>query len=133
MPSLFQKTAERHAELLYFFFRILTGFLFLSHGLQKVGLLEGTFTVQGFIGFVGICELVGGFALILGLWTRLVALLGIILLLGAYMTVHAGKGFLPIANKGELALLYVAAFAILFIYGAGSWNLERWVFKKESF
>lgn len=133
MASLFQRTAERHADLLYFFFRVLTGFLFLSHGLQKVGLLEGEFAVRGFIGFVGICELAGGLALILGLWTRLVAVLGTVLLLGAYITVHAGKGWLPLANKGELALLYVAAFVILFIYGAGPWSLERSVWKKESF
>lgn len=133
MTSLFQRIAERHAELLYFFFRILTGFLFLSHGLQKVGLLEGEFTVRGFIGFVGICELAGGLALILGLWIRLVAVLGTVLLLGAYITVHAKNGILPLMNKGELALLYVAAFAILFTYGAGPWSLERLVFKKESF
>jgi len=133
MSPLFGKIAQRHAEFLYFFFRVLTGFLFLGHGLQKLGLLEGTFAVQGFIGFIGICELAGGIALMIGLWTRLVALLGTMLLIGAYATVHAGQGFLPIANKGELALLYIAAFAVLFAHGAGRWSLERWLFKKESF
>ncbi|MBI1934630.1 DoxX family protein [Candidatus Peregrinibacteria bacterium] len=130
---LFSRIAARNADYFYFFFRVLTGFLFLGHGLQKVGLLEGTFAVQGFMGFIGICEFAGGIALMVGLWTRLVAILGTILLIGAYATVHARQGFLPIVNQGELALLYIAAFAILFAHGAGIGSLERMLFKKESF
>lgn len=130
---LFSSIANRHANLLYFVFRVLTGFLFLSHGLQKVGLLNGTFNVEGFIGFVGLCELLGGLAILVGFWTRLVAVLGIVLMLGAYFTVHAKGALLPIMNKGELALLYVAMFAILFIYGARAWSLEKTLFKKEYF
>ncbi|OGJ64669.1 hypothetical protein A3H90_02240 [Candidatus Peribacteria bacterium RIFCSPLOWO2_02_FULL_55_36] len=131
--SLFFRIAARNADCLYVLFRVLTGFLFLQHGLQKLGMLEGTFAVQGFMGFIGLCELAGGFALVIGLWTRLVALLGTILLVGAYVTVHAGQGFLPIVNKGELALLYIAAFTVLFTRGAGTWSLERSLFRKESF
>ncbi len=131
--SLFSRIAARNADGLYVFFRVLVGLLFLQHGLQKLGMLEGTFTVQGFMGFIGLCELSGGFALVIGLWTRLVALLGTILLVGAYVTVHAGQGFLPIVNKGELALLYTAAFAVLFARGAGRWSIEKAMMRKEVF
>lgn len=125
MSPLFSRVAARHADCLYFFFRILTGFLFLQHGMQKLGMLEGVFAVQGFMGFIGLCELAGGFALVIGLWTRLVAILGTILLIGAYTTVHAQNGLLPIVNRGELALLYIAAFAVLFANGAGRWSAEK--------
>ena len=97
------------------------------------GLLDGQFAVQGFMGFVGVCELLGGIALVAGLWTRLVAVLGSILLIGAYATAHMGNGLLPIQNRGELALLYVACFAILFVYGARSASIEWRIFKRELF
>lgn len=132
--SLFATTAKDNADLFYFVFRVLIGFLFLSHGLQKLGLLPGgTFQIEGFIGFVGVSELAGGLAIFLGLWTRLVAVLGTILMIGAYITAHAGKGLLPIVNQGEMALLYVAAFLILFTYSAGKWSFEKAFLGKESF
>lgn len=130
---IFSSLSSRGTPALYLLFRVLVGLLFLQHGLQKLGMLSGQFSVSGFMGFVGLCELVGGIALVIGLWTRLVALLGTILLIGAYVTVHAGGGFLPIVNKGELALLYVAAFAVLFAYGAGRLSLERMIFNRELF
>ena len=108
-------------------------FLFLQHGLQKVGLLEGSFSVEGFVGFIGLCELAGGLALIVGLWTRLVAVLGTVLLLGAYISRHMSNGVLPIENRGELALLYVACFIVLFVHGAGKWSMEKKYMGKEKF
>jgi len=132
MP-LFAGIAHRMHDNLYLLFRILVGFLFLQHGAQKLGILEGGFAMEGFMGFIGLCELAGGIALILGVFTRLVAVLGTILLIGAYTTVHMKGGLLPIANKGELALLYVATFLVLFTFGAGKASLERALFKKELF
>lgn len=130
---LFAPLAQSSEDLIYLVFRALTGLLFLQHGLQKVGLLEGGFAVEGFIGFVGLCELLGGLAIAVGLWTRLVAVLGTILLAGAYATAHAGNGLLPLANKGELALLYIAAFLVLFLYGARKISVERSFFGREFF
>ena len=131
--SFFSSFSSRHAGLFYFLFRILVGFLFLQHGAQKLGILQGDFAVQGFMGFIGVCELAGGVAILLGVLTRLAAALGTILLIGAYTTAHMGNGLLPIVNKGELALLYIAAFLILFVYGAGILSLEKSVMKKELF
>jgi putative oxidoreductase len=51
----------------------------------------------------------------------------------AYLMVHASHGWMPIANKGELALLYLSGFLVLIAYGAKKWSLERALFKKESF
>lgn len=131
--TFFSKFTRASGEQLYLVARVLIGFMFLSHGLQKLGMLEGMFQVEGFMGFIGLCELVGGLAIMLGFWTRLAALLGAILLIGAYTTAHMSNGLLPIQNRGELALLYVAAFIILFVYGAGRWSVERLFTKREFF
>ncbi|MFH0851381.1 MAG: DoxX family protein [Candidatus Peregrinibacteria bacterium] len=125
--------SSKSASTLYLLFRVLVGLLFLQHGLQKLGLLEDQFAVNGFMRFVGLCEPGDGVALVFGVFTRLVALLGTILLIGAYITTHAGNGVLPIQNRGELALLYVAAFAVLFAQGAGRLSLERTFWKREFF
>ena len=131
--SLFSGITHVSRRPLYVLFRILVGFLFLEHGLQKLGILEGSFQISGFMGFIGLCELAGGLAILFGIWTRLVALLGTVLLIGAYVTVHMPNGVLPIQNRGELALLYIAAFITLFIYGAGKWSVERFLIKREFF
>ena len=133
MMPLFSGITRMSGKPLYALFRALVGFLFLQHGLQKLGMLEGAFEINGFMGFIGLCELLGGTAILLGIWTRLVAVLGTVLLVGAYTTAHMGNGLLPIQNKGELALLYIAAFIALFLYGAGKWSLERLLTKRELF
>ena len=103
--SALSSIAHKNADTLYLLFRALVGLLFLQHGLQKVGLLEGHFMVQGFVGFIGLCELAGGAAIFLGVLTRLASLLGVIMLIGVYGTQHMQNGVLPIVNRGELALL----------------------------
>lgn len=130
---LFSSVTSRGSDALYVVFRVLVGLLFLQHGLDKLGLLDGQFAVNGFMGFVGLCELLGGIAIVAGVWTRLVALLGTILLIGAYTTAHMDRALLPIQNRGELALLYVAAFVALFAYGAGKCSLEKRMLKRELF
>ena len=133
LMSLFSAPANRSSDVLYFLFRIMVGFLFMQHGLQKLGLLSGEFHVEGFMGFIGVCELAGGLAILLGVLVRLVAVLGTIQLIGAYTTAHMGNGLMPIANKGELALLFIATFLVLFVYGARKWSAEVALLKKEAF
>ncbi|MAE68715.1 DoxX family protein [bacterium] len=133
LMSALSSFAQKNADSYYFIFRLLVGFLFLQQGMQKVGLLEGEFAVQGFVGFVGLCELAGGAAIFVGLWSRLVAGLGTVLMLGAYVSRHMGNGTLPIENRGELALLYVACFLVLFVHGSGTMSLEKKLTKKERF
>ena len=130
---MFATLARRHEDILYFLFRVMVGFLFMQHGLQKLGLLSGEFRVEGFMRFIGVCELAGGLAILLGVLVRLVAVLGTIQLIGAYTTAHMGNGLMPIANKGELALLFIATFLVLFVYGARKWSVERTLLKKEVF
>jgi putative oxidoreductase len=60
--------------------------------------------------FIGIVEFLGGLAMTLGFLIRLAALLAAIEILLVYIVAHASKAILPLENKGELALLYLAAW-----------------------
>ena len=124
---MFKAFAKQHEDKLYVLFRIIVGLLFLQHGLQKIfGLLGGSvadpFTMMW---FAGIIELVVGIAITLGLWTRIAALLGALLMLAAWFIAHRSFTQAPIETKGELALLFLAAFVVLFIYGNKTLSIEK--------
>lgn len=119
----------------YFVFRLFVGLLFFQHGAQKLlGWFGGTAVeLVSLMGVAGIIELVGGLAVALGFYTRLAALVSSIEMLIAYFMAHASKGLIPIMNRGELALLYFAAFLYIIIKGAQKWSLEQALLKKETF
>ena len=124
----------------YALFRILTGFLFFQHGIQKIfgvfGGIDGagkTAEIFSLTGAAGLIEFFVGIALILGLFSRLAAVFGAIEMTAAYLMVHAPLDPSPLLNKGEAALLYVAAFLAIIRYGAGRWSVEKAVAKREIF
>ena len=95
-------------DITYLIFRIAIGLLFLQFGLIKLGLLhEGARKVLSFMWFIGIFETVIGIFIFLGWFTRIFASGGIIIMLGAYFTRHAPLEWLPAANNGTLALVFV--------------------------
>lgn len=111
-------------------FRIVVGLLFIAHGTQKIfgfppspmpGMPVDPFTA---LGVAGIIELVGGAMIVLGLLTRPVAFLLAGEMAVAYFRVHFPRGFFPINNGGELAVLYCFAFLYLMVAGAGAWSLD---------
>lgn len=124
---------EGRGEIFYLVFRVLVGGLFLFHGLQKFGFLGGAPATENLFILAGFIELIGGTVILLGLLTRLAALIGALEMVGAYFMVHVPNGLLPISNGGELALLYLAAFIGIFSYGSGKYGLEKILRKKEIF
>jgi len=66
---------------------------------------------------VALIELVGGLAILFGLFVRYAALLGAITMLVALFMVHFPNGIAPWSNGGELALVYFATFLIFIAYG----------------
>ncbi|MGE5269911.1 MAG: DoxX family protein [Thiohalocapsa sp.] len=38
---------------------------------------------------------------------------------------HAPRGFFPIGNGGELAIVYCFVFLYFFVVGAGAWSLDQ--------
>ena len=74
--------------------------------------------------FAGVFELIGGALLVIGLFTRPVAFLCSGLMAAAYFMAHAPRGFYPIINAGELAVLYCFVFLYIAAAGAGPWSLD---------
>jgi putative oxidoreductase len=90
-------------DLALLFFRVALGVILLAHGWQKFNewTVQGTATAFSDMGvpaptaaatFVTAVEVLGGAALILGLFTPVLALLNTLNLLGALALVHAGNG-----------------------------------------
>ena len=107
--------------------RIVAGFLFWQHGAQKLfGILGREAPVEFFtlMGLAGILETVGGVLLVLGLFTRPVALILSGEMAWAYFSSHAPGGIWPIMNRGELAALYSFVFLYLAVRGGGGFSLD---------
>jgi putative oxidoreductase len=126
-----EKYVSKYNDVLYLVFRILVGGMFFLHGWDKI-FVKGM-AVTSLFGFAGVVELVVGAAVALGFFTRAAATLGGIQMIVAYFKVHVPKGLNPLANGGELALMYLAAFLVLLIYGAMKYSLEKQWLKKETF
>jgi putative oxidoreductase len=116
--------------------RLSLGILFLAHA----GLKFFVFTPAGtakFFGSLGLppelayliitVETVGAIALILGLWTRISAVLLIPVLLGAIVTVHGPAGFFFTNPKGgwEFLALWIVALASQALIGAGAYAIDN--------
>lgn len=107
--------------------RIVAGFTFSMHGLQKLFGLLGGHRVQllSLLGLAGVLESVGGLLILLGLFTRPVAFVLCGEMAVAYFKTHNPRGFWPATNGGELAVLYCFIFLLLMAAGAGPLSLDR--------
>ena len=109
--------------------RIVIGLIFMEHGTQKwlnfppLGKPAPEFLSMS--GFGGILELVGGALLVLGLFTRPVAFLLSGEMAIAYWSSHAPRGFFPVLNGGDAAILYCFIFLYLAFAVGGAWSLDR--------
>jgi putative oxidoreductase len=109
--------------------RIMSGLLLLQHGTAKylkfpVHQMNNT-DPMSMSGAAGVLELVGGVLLVVGLFTRPVAFILSGMCAVAYFYVHAGRGFYPLPNGGELAALYCFVFLYLAAAGGGAWSADR--------
>ncbi|HEY0285538.1 MAG TPA: DoxX family protein [Pseudomonas sp.] len=120
--------------------RILVGVIFVAHGSQKLfGMfggygLEGTGQYMASLGLnpgylmallSGSAEFFGGLALVIGLLARPAALVLVVMLVVAILSVHIHNGLFMTNNGYEFALaLLGGAIAVLF-EGAGRLSLDR--------
>jgi putative oxidoreductase len=114
--------------------RFIAGFLMLWHGSQK--LFNFPYSERGaadsaFMIFAGVLEFGGGILIAIGLFTRWSAFLLSGTMAVAYWMAHGTQTFLPIQNKGELAVLYCFVYFYLFFAGGGSWSLDNLLKKKD--
>ncbi len=111
----------------YALMRIVTGFLFLWHGMSK---LFGFPTpppaeAPAFILYTaGPIELIGGALVMVGLFTRWAAFICSGTMAVAYWMAHGMNALLPVQNQGELAALYCFVFLYIAARGAGIWSVD---------
>ena len=109
--------------------RIMSALLLLQHGTAKylkIPVVQSMANVSptSMSGIAGILELVGGVLLIIGLFTRPTAFILSGMCAVAYFVAHAPRGFYPILNGGELAVLYSFVFLYIAAAGPGPWSAD---------
>jgi putative oxidoreductase len=117
--------------------RIVTAFMFFQHGSAKlfhvphVPMFDGVPLIS-LAGMAGILEVVGGFLLLIGLFTRPVAFILSGEMAFAYFIAHAPHAFLPVLNGGELAVEWCFVFLYISAVGPGPWSVDGWRSVKSS-
>ncbi|HBI03273.1 MAG TPA: hypothetical protein DDY49_04490 [Paenibacillaceae bacterium] len=121
--------------------RLVVGLTFFIHGVAKFqGGIEniagwfGTLGLPGFLAYiVASIELVGGIALILGLGTRIVSALFIVIMLVAIFTAKLSLGFLGNGQMAgyELDILLMAMSAYLLLNGSTMYSFDSLLSKKS--
>lgn len=109
--------------------RFMSGLLLLQHGTAKylnfpVGPMNNA-SPMTMGGAAGLFELIGGVLLVIGLFTRPVAFVISGMCAVAYFYAHAPRGFFPLLNGGELAVLYAFVFLYLAAAGGGPWSADK--------
>jgi len=123
MPSFMQA----HATKTYALMRIVTGFLFLWHGTQKllsVPMPPPPQIPTFVIAIASPIELVGGTLVMIGLFAGWAAFVCSGLMASAYWMAHGTHALLPIQNMGELAALYCFVFLYISAHGSGIWSVD---------
>jgi putative oxidoreductase len=111
--------------------RVVAAYLFLQHGTAKLFHVPrlpmfDQLRVLSRDGTAGILEIVGGSLMLLGLFTRPVALILSGEMAIGYFLVHARQGhfFMPALNEGEEAVLYCFLFLFIATAGGGPWSID---------
>ncbi len=109
--------------------RIFAALLFLEHGTAKLlhfpvpqpGVPDPLPTI---LIVAAVIEIVGGILVTLGLFTRIAAFIMSGEIAVGYFIAHAPRGFWPIVNLGEAAILYCFIFLYLAAAGPGAWSID---------
>ncbi|MDR6244374.1 DoxX family protein [Paenibacillus hunanensis] len=122
--------------------RVVLGILFLAHGISKFQMgmdgVAGWFQSVGIPGFlayvVSPIELVGGILLIIGLFTRYVSILLIIVLLGAVFTVKLSAGLMGNGQMAgyELDLSFMLVALYLAVTNNTGFSLDQMLFRRKT-
>ena len=115
---------------IYAILRIMAGLMFMMHGTQKIlGFPPrqggGGSPAAGSLPWIaGMLELILGALIVIGFLTGIAAFIASGLMAAAYFIAHAPQGFLPIVNRGELAVVYCFLFLYFAAYGSGPFSVD---------
>lgn len=108
--------------------RIVAAILFIEHGTQKLLGFPPPARPQPelftLIWFAGFLEVVGGFFILIGLFTRPVAFVLSGQMAFAYWMAHAPQSPYPVLNGGDAAILFCFFFLYLVAAGPGAFSLD---------
>jgi putative oxidoreductase len=116
--------------------RIILGIVLFAHGIQKMIINGFAKTLEQFealgiplaivsSAFVTVVEFVGGLLLILGVLTRVVVSLHLIVMVGAAIFVHASRGIFAQDGGWELVGVIAACELTIAAVGPGRYSLDR--------
>lgn len=110
----------------YGLLRIVSGLLFVFHGVQKIfGMYGGRVVpMMSQLWFAGVIEIVAGALIMIGLAASIAAFIASGEMAAAYFLSHAPRAFWPIQNNGELAALYCFIFLYIAARGSGPWSID---------
>ena len=124
-------------DIILLIVRVFIGFAMLSHGFPKLQMLLEGGEIE-FYDFLGLgpqisliltilAEFVCSILLILGLFTRVaLGFLSFTMIIAAFV-VHGSDPF----EKRELALIYLTAYLLLMIFGAGRFSIDHMIEKRK--
>jgi putative oxidoreductase len=114
--------------------RIMSGLLFLEHGLKKIVDFPPTalqtaaahvaHAMPPEIVAAGYIEIIGGLLITFGLFTRVASFICSGEMAFAYFLGHAPDGVYPLINKGDAAILLCFIFFYLVFSGPGHFSLD---------
>ncbi len=125
----YQRFFEVWSPRLLSVLRIAAALLFMTHGTAKLfGIphqaMFDNLQLMSLLGLQGVLEAGGGLLLLIGLFSRPVAFLLSGDMAVAYFMAHWPKGWLPLANGGDLAVLFCFVFFYLWAAGPGPWSVD---------
>jgi len=120
------------SEPIYAATRIVVGFLFLCHGLQKLYMIATGAEVPmpaPLLWTAALIETGGGLLVMVGWFTSIAAFLSSGTMAVAYFMAHNSfatmpAGLLPLFNEGEKAVLYCWVFLMFAAKGPGIWSVD---------
>lgn len=124
---------SKYEMQVYSILRLVVGFLFLWHGSQKLFAFPpaGQVAPPYIVFIAGPIEFLGGFLVMIGLWTRWAAFICSGEMAFAYWTVHGTHMLLPLMNGGELAIIYCFLFLFISAKGSGEFSLDHFMEKRR--
>ncbi|WP_231728997.1 MULTISPECIES: DoxX family protein [unclassified Sphingopyxis] len=120
------KFLDDHGDRAYALLRIVSGLLFLAHGVQKFFNFPTAFPypLNPMLQAAGTIEIVAGALIIIGFATRPAAFIASGMSAVGYWVAHGSQGPYPIANGGETIILYCFIFLYIATRGAGIWSVD---------
>ncbi len=120
---------EKYRPYVLSLLRIVAALVLFSYGVQKIlgfPVSDRMPPAYSLPWTAGILELVLGFTLLVGFYSRASAFVLSGLMASAYFIVHLPQGLYPALNGGVAAILFCFIFLYLAVAGPGPLSLDAW-------